>query len=49
MFAEMEAEETSKTTGEGARQVVAYDARQDPDADPELKRWLLAHPEAMED
>jgi hypothetical protein len=27
---------------------VAYDARQDPNADPELRRWLLAHPELME-
>jgi hypothetical protein len=25
-----------------------YDARQDPNADPELRRWLLAHPEFME-
>jgi hypothetical protein len=27
---------------------VAYDARLDPKADPELRRWLLAHPEFME-
>jgi hypothetical protein len=48
MLDAMEAEEAAKTTGEGARQVAAYDARQDPNADPELRRWLLAHPEFME-
>jgi putative DNA primase/helicase len=47
MLAAMEAEEAAKTTGEGARQVAAYDARLDPNADPELKRWLEAHPEFM--
>jgi hypothetical protein len=48
MLDAMEAEEAAKTTGEGARQVAAYDARLDPATDPELKKWLLAHPEFME-
>jgi hypothetical protein len=48
MLDAMEAEEAAKTTGEGARQVAAYDARLDPGADAGLKLWLKEHPEFME-